>query len=84
MPQDDQQTIWACRASESIVDGLVTASEHLPLVERSALLREIARRALWNMPNPRDEIRELAKYFGIENVRKPHPEDDLPDDLPGG
>ena len=64
------------------VDGAL--SERLPKEYQSTLLREIARRALWHMPNPGDEVRALAKYFDIENLRKPHPGDDLPDDLPGG
>ena len=78
MPQDDEakRTIWARRSAERIVDGMLTASEGLPKPDQSALLREIARRALWHMPNSRDEVRELVRYFDIENLRKPHSGDD--------
>ena len=43
---------------------------------RNCLLREIARRANWHMPNSCDEARELIRYFDIENLREPHPGDD--------
>ena len=79
MSQDDseaKQTIWARRAAERIVDGVVTTGERLPLPDQAALLREIARRALWHIPNSRDEVRELVRYFDIENLRQPHPRDD--------
>ena len=83
MPQDDEakRTIWARRAAEGIVDGVLTAAERLSAVDQAALLREMARRALWHMPNSRDEVRELVRHFDIENLRQPNPFDDDP---PGG
>jgi hypothetical protein len=72
----DEQTIWAQRAAERIVDGVLTVSERLPRPDQIALLREIARRAIWHMPNSRYEIRELVRYFDIENPRKLHPGDE--------
>lgn len=76
MSQDDEskRTIWARRAAERIVDGMLTASERLP----TALLREIACRALWHMPNSSDEARALVRHIDVENLKQPHPSDDEP------
>jgi hypothetical protein len=74
--EDAKRTVWARRAAERIVDGALTASERLPKPDQAALLREIARRALRHMPNARDEVRELVRYFDVEDFRKPHPGDD--------
>jgi hypothetical protein len=49
--------------------------------DQISLLREIARQALWHMPNSGDEVRTLRKYFDIENLRQQNPFDDDP---PGG
>jgi hypothetical protein len=79
MPQDESEakrTVWARRAAERIVDGVLTVSERLPQLDQTALLREIARQALWHTPNSGDEARALVKHFDIENLRKPHPRDD--------
>ena len=78
MSQDPEakRTIWACRSAEHIIDGILAAIERYPRTDRTALLREIARRALWHMPNSGDEIRDLARHFDIENLRQPHPGDD--------
>jgi hypothetical protein len=86
MSQDEEtiRTIWARRTADRMVDGALAAVERLPKPEQAALLREVARRALWHLPNSRDEVRALVKYFDIENLRQPHLGDDLPDDLPGG
>lgn len=83
MSQQDEIGIWARRAAERIVDGALTVSERLPKPEQAALLREIARRALWHMPNSSDELRELARHFYTENLRQPHPGDkDTPEEPP--
>ena len=86
MSQDEEakRKVWARRVADRIVDGALTVGERLPLEDRNALLREIARRALWHMPNSNDELKALRDFFKIENLRQPHPGDDLPDDLPGG
>ena len=73
-----KQTIWACRAAERIVDGVLTAIERYPSGDRAALLREVARRALWHMPNSSGELQDLARRFFIENLRQPHPRDSDP------
>jgi hypothetical protein len=73
-----KQTIWARRAAERIVDGVLAASERCPAEEQAALLRETARRALWHMPNSSGELQDLARHFFIENFRQPHPRDSDP------
>ena len=76
---------WARAAARHIVDGALSASERsggpLPSADQVSLLREIAKRALWYMPNSGDEVRKLVRYLNIENLRQPNP---LDDDLPGG
>lgn len=72
-------------AAHYIVDGALSASERsggpLPSPDQVGLLREIAKRALWHMPNSGDEVRKLVRYLNIENLRQPNP---LDDDPPGG
>jgi hypothetical protein len=82
MSQTEETETWARRAAERIVDGALMVSERLPKKEQTALLREIARRALRHMPNSSDEVRELARHFYIENLRQPHPRDDEPKEPP--
>jgi len=76
---------WARSSAHHIVDGALSASERaggpLPSPDQVALLREIARRALWHIPNSADEVRALRKFIDIENLRQPNP---LDDDLPEG
>jgi hypothetical protein len=82
---EDPRDIWAKATAMHVVDGLLSASERsggqLPNADQIALLREIARRALWHMPNSADEARKLVRYIDIENLRQPNP---LDDDPPGG
>jgi hypothetical protein len=84
MSQDEaKRTIWAQKAAQQLVDGVLTAAERYPALDQHALLREIARRALSHLPNSSDEIRELARHFYLENLRQPHPgDDDVPDEPP--
>jgi hypothetical protein len=76
---------WARMSAHHIVDGALSASERsggpLPSPDQAALLREIARRALWHMPNSADEVRNLVRYVTMENLKQPNP---LDDDPPGG
>jgi hypothetical protein len=70
---------WARMSAHHIVDGALAASERSgppPSPDQAALLREIARRALWHIPNSREEVRKLVKYLDIENLRQPNPFDD--------
>jgi hypothetical protein len=68
---------WA----RDIIDGVLAASEHsvklLPPAtpDQVALLREIARHALWHMPRPADEARNLLRHI-LENMRQSHPSSD--------
>ena len=81
----DARDIWAEATAAHVVDGVLSASERsggqLPNPDQIALLREIARRALWHMPNSAEEARKLVRYIDIENLRQPNP---LDDDPPGG
>lgn len=49
--------------------------------DQDVMLREIARLALWNMPNAADEARALAKDMTLEGMKQPHPRDDAPPDV---
>jgi hypothetical protein len=81
----DPRDIWAKATAIQLVDGALSASERsggqLPNADQVALLREIAKRALWHMPNSADEVRDLARHFYHENLRQAQPRDD---DAPGG
>jgi hypothetical protein len=74
---------WARATANHVVDGALRASERTqgpsPSADQVALLREIARRALWHIPNLGDEVQELRRFFDIENLRQPHPLDDGPE-----
>jgi hypothetical protein len=77
-----ERETWARVAARDIIDGVLAASEHsvkpLPQAtpDQVALLREIAKHALWHMPRPADEARNLLRYI-LENMRQPHlPSDD--------
>jgi hypothetical protein len=52
-----------------------------PTPDQVALLREIAKRALWHLPNSGDEARRLVDDIDTENLRQQNPFDD---ELPGG
>jgi hypothetical protein len=74
---------WARGTANHIVDGALRASERthgsLPSPDQVALLREIARRALWHMPDSDDELKKLRDYFKTEDhLRQPHPSDNEP------
>jgi hypothetical protein len=81
----DPREIWAAATAMHIVDGALSASERsggpLPNADQVALLREIAKRALWHIPNSADEVRKLVRYIDIENLRQPNSFDEDP---PGG
>jgi hypothetical protein len=67
---DKARESWAKRNAQYLVDGIFGVSERSgwpwhPTTDQIALLREIARRAIWHMPNSRDEVRELVQYFDI-------------------
>jgi len=82
---EHERESWARASAGHIVDGALSASERsggpMPSPDQVALLREIARRALWHIPNSADEVRNLVRYVTMENLRQPNPFDDEP---PGG
>jgi hypothetical protein len=65
---DKARESWAKRNAQLLVDGILGVSERSgwpwhPTPDQIALLREIARRAIWHMPNSCDEARELVRSF---------------------
>ena len=76
----ETRDIWAEATAAHIVDGALSASDRsggqLPNADQIALLRAIATRSLWHMPNSSDEVRDLARHFYLENLHQPHPRDD--------
>jgi len=73
---------WARASARHIIGGALSMSERFCGAPRAAdqdsLLREIAKGALWHMPNSRDEVRKLVSWLDMENLRQPHPLDDKP------
>jgi hypothetical protein len=82
---EHEREAWARATANHIVDGALRATERIPGASPSpdqvGLLREIARRALWHMPNSDDELKKLRDFFKMENLLQPHPRDD---ELPEG
>jgi hypothetical protein len=76
----EPRDIWAEATAAHIVDGALSASERsggqLPNADQIALLREIAKRALWHMPDSSNEVRGLARHLYLESLRQPHTRDD--------
>jgi hypothetical protein len=69
---------WARGAAKQIVGGAMRTCERLPPADRTSLLREIARQALWHTSNSRDEVRKITKWLDLENIKQPHPGDKPP------
>ena len=75
--------MWARGVAHNAVESLLGAAERSPSSgvgpspDQQALLREIARHALWHMRNAPEEARDLAKFLTLERLRQPHPGDVL-------
>jgi hypothetical protein len=78
---EDSRESWARATAHHIVDGALSASERsgrsLPSPDQIALLREIARRALWHMwASMRTQcIMQLRRSNTVNlptNIRRPH------------
>jgi hypothetical protein len=73
---------WARMTARVIIDLIMAASERSsddwppPGADRTVLLREIARGALWHMPNADQEARELVRVMTLERLKQPHAGDD--------
>src|SRR5262245_44381274 len=73
--------VWARMVADSLVGAALGATERVehsgppPPPDQTALLREIARLALWHMPNAAEEARELVRAMEIERLKQPHPAD---------
>ena len=80
--EEHQREGWARGVAHHLVDGALAATERSggppPSPDQVSLLREIAKRALWHMPNSAAEARQLVSVMTIENLRQPHPKDDPP------
>ena len=78
---------WARMVARYIINGALGASERSPLSwpppspDQAALLREIAKLALWHLPDAADEARQLVKTMEIERLKQPHPGDDEPPEI---
>lgn len=64
---------WARGAARDIVGGAMRTAERLPRADQTFLLREIAKLALWQIPNSHDEVRQLTKWLDMQNLSQPHP-----------
>jgi hypothetical protein len=73
---EHERESWARSTANRLVGAAMLATERYPKADQVALLREIARRALWHTPNSDDELKKLRDYFKLENLRQPHPGDD--------
>jgi hypothetical protein len=73
--------VWARMTAEQVVGGALVASERAPSTglppspDQQALLREIARAALWHMHDAPGEARMLVRAMEIERLKQPHPAD---------
>jgi hypothetical protein len=75
---------WARLVANDLVNAALGASEREdysgppPSPDRQAMLREIARLALWHMRDAPAEARALVRVMEIERLKQPHPGDDPP------
>jgi hypothetical protein len=78
--EESARESWARIAARHLVDGALAASERSagphPSPDQITLLREIARRALWHLPNSDDELQNLRDSLVIGN--QPPSGDDEP------
>jgi hypothetical protein len=76
--EDHSREAWARRVADNLVSAVMLTCErtaaHVP--DQNAVLREIAKLALWHMPNATIEARELVRTMEIEKLKQPHPGDD--------
>jgi hypothetical protein len=77
---EHERETWARSTALHVVGAAMSATERLggpyPSGDQIVMLREIARKALWHMPNSDDELKKLREWFKLENLRQPHPGDD--------
>jgi hypothetical protein len=76
-----EREVWAKNAADRLISGAMRISERLPLEEQTALLRQIAKIALWHLPNASTEARQIARTMDIEALKSPHPRDDRAPEL---
>jgi hypothetical protein len=70
---------WARNVARQLIGAAMMSVERYGArtsSDQPELLREIARAALWHMPNSDDELKKLRDWFKLENLKQPHPGDD--------
>jgi hypothetical protein len=77
-PDQYKRESWARMTARHTIDGALVATERLPRADQTTLLRELAKRALWHLPNARDEVRAIMKWLDLETLKRQHPHDDPP------
>lgn len=75
---EHEREIWARHVARHVVAVAMIASERMPSADRDAVLREIAKLALWHMPDAASEARELVRTMQIEGLKQPHERDSPP------
>jgi hypothetical protein len=73
-----EREVWARSVADKLIGVAMLANErsaHGP-EDQDVMLREIARLAIWHMPNAPDEARALARDMTLEGMKQPHPRDD--------
>jgi hypothetical protein len=76
---EHEREVWARHVAQNVVSVAMVATERMPTADRDAVLREIAKLALWHMPNAPDEARQLVRTMQIDVLKQsPHPRDDPP------
>jgi hypothetical protein len=83
--EDHAREGWARMVARHLVSAALAATERSPssgtpppTPDQQALLREIAKLALWHMRDAPKEARELVRVMQIERLKQAHPGDDLP------
>ena len=80
---EHEREVWARSVANQLVALAMLANERSGdgQKDQDVMLREIARLALWHMPNAADEARALAQHLTLESMKLPHPRDDAPPDV---
>jgi hypothetical protein len=80
---EHEREAWARSVANQLVALAMLANERSGdgQKDQDVMLREIARLALWHMPNAADEARALAQHLTLESMKLPHPRDNAPPDV---
>ena len=80
---EHEREAWARAVARDLIGVAMRANERSGdgQKDQDVMLREIARLALWHMPNAADEARALGQHLTLESMKLPHPRDDAPPDV---